>query len=297
MLGCVRYMLCLTGMSFFACIAAQRSDFCSRMYALMNGTVSMKSFLKGQVVTFGQRQSNWTNNNPAWATYDSKTKEINGGFAFQLITGLAAQLEFTPKFVILPQRNSDTATSYLLRERNNVDFILSTWYTNTAARLGSGIGFTYGFPPLDSSFYLVVQGNSADSTTVDLSSFAMPFTAEVWGLLIPLLFVNGVVFFWFQANTLDNGKKGTHQRFWHYILTSYGEYVNVANLEPDCLELKLLQVGTGFVIVVFVFLLHSHNELTLHRTVFRRRGECRYRLFFCDHFSSIPLSLHVSKYS
>ena len=97
---------------------------------------------------------------------------------------------------------------------------------------------------------MVVQANAEDSTEVDLSSFAMPFTAEVWGLLILLLFVNGVVFFWFQAKTLDNENKGIHHRFWHYILTSYGEYVNVANLEPECLELKLLQVGTGFGIVV-----------------------------------------------
>lgn len=110
------------------------------------------------------------------------------GFDYSIQQIIAARGGFTFNYVVIPDPVG-SYTSWLGEVTSHVDLVASDWYSDTITRRQLGINFSQQI--VDASLVLVTVQEV--SVQLNIMSFLIPFDNGLWGCIILLTFVNGII--------------------------------------------------------------------------------------------------------
>jgi Ligand-gated ion channel len=128
-----------------------------------------------------------------YLSFDSSGK-INGGFLYHVLESIASLGQFKWNYTVIPAQGSLTDDVFGLNVTSKYD-TLAKVYIDTMMRRQLGFGFTPAL--LDASLAFVTNTDAINqgSATVDYFNWLKPFSYDLWGGIIAVIFLHG----FFQA--------------------------------------------------------------------------------------------------
>ena len=116
---------------------------------------------------------------------------------------IASRGGFTFNYVVVPDPVTDY-TSWLSTLVPHVDLVASEWYSDTTTRRQLGLEFTQQI--VDASLVLVtIQGISQQ---LDILSFLLPFDKPLWGCIVLVTLINGLINWLVDTPDPSKGEEG-----------------------------------------------------------------------------------------
>jgi hypothetical protein len=177
-----------------------RTNVCNNFLDYASGTADIRDALTGLELTVGVVDQ--LNDVYIRFNNDGTINEADPGIFVVVLDELASRGSFTWRNSyarILPPThhglNAETGKNYtwtdvLFNAVKHFDFSFAEWVHNQERR-ELGISFPVGW--YDSSTILV-QSNVEDKVTFDVTAFLRPFSNEVWGMIVAVFVVSGILY-------------------------------------------------------------------------------------------------------
>lgn len=220
-----------------------RGNFCPELFAFLNKSVSLESALKGRVITIGINPPSASN--AFYMKVNASSGLPNGGFMYRVQDMLASQGGFTIKYVQVPTRGTDDFVTFFTKICPRIDFYGPSWYADTVDRRIRRIGFTNNI--VDASLYLVTT--QTIKSEYNLWSFTAPFSNELWGLIVVILFFNSIISWMFR--NADSGDE-SDVPYIEYLFFSFLSFTTIDSSQERCKNSKSMVLNLGLCFWVLV---------------------------------------------
>ena len=176
-----------------------RTNLCPRLLSMLSRNVTtnptfMATALNTSTLVLGYSKDVNTTA-PQWLQFDSQTGMITGGYLYKVWLSTATNLGFNIHWQEVPPVGKMSITQHARMVAPYVDFMAFTGHVDSVERRTYGLGFTVEILP--ANLVLVVAQQAPLPAT--LWTFALPFTNDLWGLLIASMILNGFFLWLFRT--------------------------------------------------------------------------------------------------
>lgn len=223
-----------------------RQNWCALRDLYMNGTRSPWTILKDQTVYFGVDP--WAQDNIGSGAYlfiNESTGYPLSGQSVDVINELSAKMGFKAQWVNLldTPKMDGYFTPYLGSAVKFVDIYATDQFWDTQIRRGLNIG---RLPPLGIDAIELVATQGSVVTELELWAFGIPFSSELWMVMVAVLVVNGFLLRLFRP------PEQAELTVWHYLYTSLNAFAG-EKLEADHnIFAMILTIGFNFMLLILV---------------------------------------------
>jgi len=223
----------------------KRTDFCPSMTSVATGNLAIWNALKGMVISVGVEPPGQAD--AAFYTFNTTSGYPNAGYFYSLWNRLASAGGFTIQWVQVPAKpDGQTLADYVKQVTPAVDIHAGRFVSDTSGNRQKGLEFSAQVIDANQVFVTTFAENVADNPW----SFALPFSNDLWGVIVAFLIAHGIVMWLFRE---------PNDRFQDFIYSSVGKFVGASDCESKSVHVNAL--GLSFTFCCFIVLAHYTANL------------------------------------